>query len=148
MQQFFDLRTPRDMFEKARREHARLQSECTIDNVFNFFVTVNHIADYASNAPNLHQVKLESFRKDQDLEDCRDLCNKGKHLRLTHKGRVDPTTAVRRLGALNTVPLNTMVLNGYQEIWLASCGGRPVDIFALADRALRKWDTFLTENGL
>ncbi len=40
---FFELKTPRDMLEKARREHTRLSTAFDIDNVFNFFVTVHHM---------------------------------------------------------------------------------------------------------
>ena len=37
---FFDLSTPRDMLNKAVREHfSRLETDLSIDNVFNFFVT-------------------------------------------------------------------------------------------------------------
>jgi hypothetical protein len=32
---FFELRTPRDMLEKARREYGRLTADFNIDNVFN-----------------------------------------------------------------------------------------------------------------
>ena len=40
---FFELRTPRDLLEKAHREHDRLTCAFNIDNVFNFFVTAFHI---------------------------------------------------------------------------------------------------------
>jgi hypothetical protein len=43
---FLELRTRRDMLMKAKREHSRLKTIFDIDNVFNFFVTANHIRDY------------------------------------------------------------------------------------------------------
>lgn len=46
--QFFELKSPRDMLEKARREFSRLRSDLNTDNVFNFFVTIHHIKDYVS----------------------------------------------------------------------------------------------------
>jgi hypothetical protein len=35
---FLELRTPRDMLDRAKREHARLSANFDIENVFNFFV--------------------------------------------------------------------------------------------------------------
>jgi hypothetical protein len=92
---FFELRTPRDMFAKAEREFQRLQREFTIDNLFNFFVTACHIQDYVRKAASVPQFALEAFLADPDLKDCRDLCDKGKHLRLTQ--REDPTTVIWRV---------------------------------------------------
>ena len=39
---FLELRTPRDMLMKAKREHSPLTTSFDIDNVFNFFVTRLH----------------------------------------------------------------------------------------------------------
>ncbi len=49
------------MFEKAEREHQRLQNEFTIDNVFNFFVTAHHIKDYVEKTMAIPQQVLEAF---------------------------------------------------------------------------------------
>lgn len=89
---FFELRSPRDVLEKARRELARLESELHIDHVFNFFVTAYHIRDYILKTSAVPQVDLEIFLKDPELQACRDLCDKGKHLKL--KNRPDPNTII------------------------------------------------------
>src|SRR5437879_11270276 len=89
---FFELRTPRDMLAKAERELARFQQDFTIDNLFNLFVTAYHIQDYIRASAAVPQHALDSFLADAELKACRDLCDKGKHLRLTK--RADPTTDV------------------------------------------------------
>ena len=125
---FFELANPRDMFQKAERELQRLQTDFTIDNVFNFFVTAYHIQDYVRTTSSVPQVDLEAFLKDVDLQDCRDLCDKGKHVRLTK--RADPTTAAWS-GAISGAPMvhyrSEEVQNGfcYQEIEKSTSNNSP-----------------------
>jgi len=145
---FFALRTPRDMLEKAHREHARLAAELNIDNVFNFFVTAYHIQDYVRKTAAVPPAILDAFLQDQDIKDSRDLCDKGKHLRLTRSGRTDPYTTIRTRGALNTAPLNTLPINAMEIKWLVHSGSRTFDVQALADRVKQKWEQFFTANGL
>ena len=80
---FFELTTPRDMLEKAKRELIRLEENLHIDHVYNFFTTAYHIQDYLKNGNYLSQSEVDKFFNDQDLKDCRDICHKGKHLKVT-----------------------------------------------------------------
>ena len=133
------------MLEKARREHQRLTECFTIDNVFNFFVTAYHIRDYIKVKNAIPKMTLETFLEDQDMQDCRDLCDKGKHLVLTQ--RVNPTTHIW-FGCMNGAPMNTLPLNSYGK-WVLLCGdGREVDVKSLAKRVLDKWDVFFANHGL
>ncbi|MDP3338426.1 MAG: hypothetical protein Q8S51_16765 [Rhodoferax sp.] len=91
---FFDLVTPRDMLEKAKRELARLEAQVNVDNVYNFYVTACHIQDYVRKTNPSKIGELEKFLAQQDLTDCQDLCDKGKHLKLTKKNRPDPQAIV------------------------------------------------------
>src|ERR1700691_4916692 len=120
------------MLEKARREHTRLTAAFNIDNVFNFFVTAYHIQDYIKNTRAVPRATLDAFLKDQDIQDARDLCDKGKHLRLTK--RPNPSTTRQVLGPLNTVPLNTLPLNAYEEHWVLQSGSRTTRVATLANR--------------
>jgi hypothetical protein len=135
------------MLAKAHREYARLSDSLDIDNVFNFFVTAHHIQDYLHETGAVAQASLDTFLQDQDIQDARDICNKGKHLRLTRGGRSDPSTAVWR-ATLNGAPLNTLPLNSTKERWVVSSGGRTFDVEALAARVIAKWDAFFAENRL
>jgi hypothetical protein len=141
---YFELRTPRDMLEKARREHQRLLKHFNIDNVFNFFVTAYHIRDYIIETKAVRQVYLERFLKDQDLKDCHDLCDKAKHLVL--KKRPNPSAHIWS-GEFGGAPLGVLPFGGDGE-WVLSIDGRDVDVELLADRVMRKWDIFFSEYDL
>ncbi len=133
------------MLEKTRREHQRLTECFNIDNVFNFFVTAYHICDYIQVENAIPQVVLDTFLKDQDMQDCRDLCNKGKHLVLKRQ-RVNPGTRIWT-GCLNGAPMNTLPLGGGRK-WVLFTSGREVEVKSLAKRVLDKWDVFFTDHGL
>ena len=140
----FELRTPRDMLEKARREHQRLAERFDIDNLFNFVVTAYHISDYIRKAGAVAQVVLDTFLQDQDIKDCRDLCDKGKHLTLTK--RADPTTHVWS-GCFGGAPFGVLPFGGGDK-WVLFTGDREVDVEWLAERILAKWDEFFSTHGL
>ena len=140
----FELRTPRDMLEKARREHQRLGERFDIDNLFNFFVTAYHISDYIRKTKAVSQVMLDTFLQDQDIKDCRDLCNTGKHLTLTN--RADPTTHVWS-GCLGGAPMGVLPIGGGDK-WVLFAADREVDVEWLAERVLTKWESFFSTHGL
>lgn len=141
---FFELRTPHDMLEKARREHRRLMEHFDIDNAFNFFVTVNHIRDYVRGSGAVTQVVLEAFLQDEDIKDSRDLCDKGKHLALTK--RANPETHIWS-GCIGGAPIGILSINGSDK-WILLSGTREVDVRSLSERALEKWEEFFLRNGL
>ena len=132
------------MLEKAKREQSRLAASFEVDHVFNFFVTVNHIADYVKITGAASEATLDVFRSDQDIKDCRDLCDVAKHLRLTH--RPDPATH-RWSGAIGCAPMGVLPLgvDGRWELW---SGDREVDIEDLVSRTLLKWEDFFVTNGI
>ncbi|MCW2601755.1 MAG: hypothetical protein JWM02_3584 [Frankiales bacterium] len=141
---FLELRTPSGMLEKAKREHARLKASFDIDNVFNFFVTANHIRDYIEKNRAVPQADVDKFFSDQDMKDCRDLCDKAKHLRLTK--RADPMTH-RYSGAIGGAPIGALPLGGDGE-WELWSDNRVVNIEQLADRVMAKWEQFFASHGL
>jgi hypothetical protein len=132
------------MLDKARREYQRLTERFDIDNLFNFFVTAYHVSDYIRKTGAVAQVKLDTFLQDQDIKDCRDICDKGKHLALSQ--RPDPITRVWR-GGFNGAPYNTLPFNGGDK-WVLFSGDRKVDVKRLAERVLSKWEAFFAANGL
>jgi hypothetical protein len=144
---FFELRTPSDVLAKAHREFARLSASLDIDNVFDVLVTAYHIQDYLRGNSAVPQVTSDAFLQDQDIQDCRDLCNKGRHVRLTRGGRSDPSTGIWR-GTLNSAPLNTLPLNSTEEKWVVYIGIRVLDVQALAGRVIAKWNAFFVATGL
>ncbi|WP_133155396.1 hypothetical protein [Hydrogenophaga pseudoflava] len=141
---FFDLATPRDMLEKAKRELVRIEGEMHIDNVYNFYVTAYHIQDYVRKADPSRIAELERFLAQQDLKDCRDLCDKGKHLKLTKKGRPDPQAIVYDNVLSGNTPLGSMKFDGGLEWVLITADGRYVDVISLALSIINHWDKFLS----
>ena len=140
---YFELRTPRDMLEKTRREYQRLTESLNIDNVFNFFVTAYHIRDYIDVNNTIDKATLDKFFEDQDMQDCRDLCNKGKHLVLSS---CNPVTHIWT-GCLNGAPMGTLPLGGGRK-WVLFTRGREVEVASLAKRVLDKWDGFFENHKL
>lgn len=141
---YFELRTPKDMLDKARREHQRMNENFHIDHVFNFFVTAYHIRDYIlKNCPS-KQAVLERFLKDSDLKACHDLCDKGKHLKLT--SRPDPVVHTWQ-GFLGGAPMGILPMGsiGQRVIMIDS---QDIEIKALSDRVLKKWENFFATHGL
>lgn len=142
---FFELRTARDMFEKAEREYERFSQCCDIDNLFNFFVSAYHIKDYINKTMAVPEEILNDFMRDQIMQDCCDVCNKGKHLILDRK-RPDPATYVLS-GCIGGAPIGELPVNGGEK-WILSTGGREVDVELLAKQVLEKWKLFFEIHGL
>ena len=136
------------MLEKAEREHSKLVQHIDIDNIFNFFVTAHHIRDYVLRDSRVQQLDLETFLRDPDLQDCRDLCDKGKHLVLTK--RPDPKAQhVEFSGCIGGAPIGAMPIGGGSiEYWTLTTDSRSVEVKELADSVLKKWSSFLMKHGL
>lgn len=140
---YFELRTPRDMLKKAERELERLQREFSIDNVFNFFVTAYHVQDYARVTTAVPQSALDLFLSDPDIQACHDLCDKGKHLRLTK--RPDPLTSISN-GGFGGAAFGELAF-GEGDEWKLCYADRTVEVRALANRVIDKWRNFLNGHG-
>ena len=143
---YFELRTPRDMLEKARREHARLVANFDIDNVFNFFITAWHIQDYILKTNAVPQSIVETFVKDTDIQSARDLCDKGKHLSLTK--RSDPSTEMHFGNAIPGMAIPGEAIPGSGGKWALRSDKAVVPVDELAERVLAKWDRFFADNKL
>jgi hypothetical protein len=143
---FFELSTPRDMLDKAKREYTKLQQRWDIDNVFNFFVTARHIKDYIIETKAVDETLLNDFLAAQDLKDCQYLCDKGKHLRLNNKNFPNHLTTIWD-GSINGAPVNAIDINGNSK-WVLINGDREVDVKWLAERVLAKWEKFFSEHSL
>lgn len=140
----FELRTSRDMFDKANREHSRLTQDFHIDHIFNFFVTAYHIQDYVRRSGRVAQSLLEEFLKDKDLKSCRDLCDQGKHFILTR--RPDPSTQIYS-SCFGGSPIGALPIGGGNK-WVLRTESGEVDVQELANRVLEKWGAFLEEHQL
>ena len=132
------------MLDKAKREHARLTANFDIDHVFNFFVTANHIRDYVENSDLVNQADIELLFQDSDMKDCRDLCDKAKHLHLTK--RPDPIT--HRFGGMVGRDCIGAFYIGAGEVWELWSNDRHVNIGHLSNRVIEKWEAFFEAHKL
>ena len=138
---YFELKTPKDMLDKARRECNRMNENFHVDHVFNFFVTAYHVRDYIlKNCPS-KQAVLEEFLKDSDLKACHDLCDKGKHLKLDSPNRVDPVVHTWQ-GYFGGAPFGTLPFGSVfgPRVLITDTGN--IEIKSLANRILKKWEDF------
>jgi hypothetical protein len=139
--QFFALQSPRDMLEKARREFSRLKNDLSTDNVFNFFVTVHHIKDYA---------KVSGVPDDQlpgggDFQLCRIMCNLAKHL-ADHGKYKDNKFSLESIMLWDEGLWDESLWEGKLATFYLE--GKQVDILEIAERVINDWDAFLTRQGL
>ena len=132
------------MLNKAERELARFNQEFSIDNLFNFFVTAYHIQDYIRANAAVPQSALDSFLQDLDIKACHDLCDKGKHLKLTK--RPDPVTHMAN-GCFSGAAFGEVAF-GEGERWTLLYNDRAVDIHSLPARVISKWQQFFERHGL
>ena len=79
---FFEISSPRDMLEKAKRELEKMKLELTTDTVFNFFVTAYHVMDYVKAQGKARKIEIDKMYADSDFEMGNFICNKGKHIQL------------------------------------------------------------------
>lgn len=87
----FELRTPRQLFEKAKRDSEKFRREPTDENLFNWLCTLNHLRDWiCPGGPKSYKHKppgtltaeerLHSeLHTDNNFGIIRDLCNNAKH---------------------------------------------------------------------
>ena len=88
----YGLRSPRDLYEKARRDAAKLREEVTSDGFFNFVITAYSVADWIENDLRLPDtVRADPVARkhggDPILLLCGEIANGSKHFRLT---KADP----------------------------------------------------------
>ena len=139
--QFFELQSPRDMLEKARREFSRLRSDLNTDNVFNFFVTIHHIKDYVKESG----ITEDQLPKGGDFQLCRKICNSAKHL--SDQGKYKDNKFIPESVTL----WDEAVWD--ESVWDGSPAefhfeGKKVDILEIAEGLINEWDAFLTGKGL
>jgi hypothetical protein len=116
----YKLKTPRDLFGKLEREAAKLRSDPSGDNVFNFMVTAYHLVDWLSNGPGATDFALTAdidatLRSNVYVRICRDVCHASKHF------GIDPTRHSYR--GKDKAPVVKDVISHPGETHFADWGG-------------------------
>jgi len=145
---FFELRTPRDILEKATRDYAKMEAETSTDTIFNFFVTTYHVVDYVKALDTVPLSAIEQLYNDPDFKMCQFLCNKGKHIKLRQESLFEAKyEAAIAGGRLDSFVLGADVLGG-AERFVVLDGGKEVDTVGLGKKLLQKWGAFFTAHGI
>lgn len=141
--QFFELKSPRDMLEKARREFTRLQADPNTDNVFNFFVTVHHIKDYSKKISGVPEDQLPTGG---DFQTSRIMCNLAKHLADSDRKYKDNKHSLESVKLWDEGLWDEGLWDGkLARFYLED---EELKILEIAERVIKEWDAFLTSRGL
>lgn len=146
---FFDLKTPLDMLEKAKRELARFEETASVDHVFNFLISANHLRDFAGCDPKIPDAALKAFMGEPDIQLCAALANKAKHFKLRLKpGRPDPDTFHFDHTLSGGMALSGgMKLSTGHEWLLVTAPGVEQEFRPLAHRIVASWVRFLGKHS-
>jgi hypothetical protein len=148
----YGLQTPRDLLGKLQRERARLQTEVTSDDFFNFVVTCYHLIDWIKNDPSIPNDSKEAVKRAYSntyIAASRDLANASKHftLRPGRSPRVVADATSERgygLGRYGAGPFGI----GEESIMIVLIDGTSYPILDFVDGALAYWEQFFTEHRL
>lgn len=143
---FFELSSPRDILEKAKRDFSTMVLHLDTYTIFDFFVTVYHVKDYVEVQGKASEPDIKKFCNEQDFQMCEYVCNKGKHLELTRK-HYPYQTQHRKAAVFGEVMFNEVTF-GQSESYGLIAGGKEVDVVALGKRLLDNWERFFRDKGI
>lgn len=143
---FFEISSPRDLLEKAKRDYAKMKADTSTDTIFNFFVTTYHVKDYVQALGTVPKSAIDGLYDDPDFKMCQFLCNKGKHIKLRSPYEAKHEAAVAG-GVLGSFVLGVDKLGG-PERFVVLDGGKEVDTVDLGAKLLEKLGAFFTAHGI
>jgi hypothetical protein len=98
MNEIHDLGTPRNLYEKLRRDNAKLEIEKSGDNVFNFISTAFHLQHWIKNSPLMSSevVKriLRRIGTDKYVKHCRNIAQAKEHFKVEFDKNGDAVISV------------------------------------------------------
>jgi hypothetical protein len=136
---FFELETPESMLEKAKRELTRLEGECSIDNVYNFFVTAYHIVDTLPT-----KLPKADVLKEDLIQRCADACNKAKHMELK-RNRPDVKTP-KHYHLVAGAPLDAS--NPSVKWCIVWKDGTSLEVVSFARDVIAKWEDIFRKHKI
>lgn len=146
---FFGINSPRAMLDKAEWNYAQFKADPTIYRLADFFISAHHIQDYMEkDQPDTKAPPwLRAFTDQQDIKDCRDLCDVSKHYKLTNRGRVTPETFTLT-GEVCGAEIGVLEIGAGDKWVMTTAGNREIDVIWLADRVMQKWRELFAQQGL
>ena len=145
---FFEISSPRDLYDKAKGDFQIMTDETSTDTVFNYFVTTYHVMDYVKSLGTIPNDDIKQIYKDDDFKMCQYLCNKGKHFKLRS---VEPYEA-KHLPEVPGGVLGSFVLDsdqlGAKEKFVILDNGKEVNVMELGERLIKLWDKFFRDHNI
>lgn len=148
----YSFQTAKDMLEKLRREHQRLQTEVTGDNFFNFVATGYHLAEWVERDPSISGTAkndVASVRATTSIATCRDLTNASKHFKLNsnYQNQVASNATSERGFGVGRYGMGGYGV-GEESITIELLDGSVVKALDLSDEVLKEWEGFFTRHAL
>lgn len=146
--EFFEIVSPRDLLEKAKRDYEKIKIDTSTDTIFNFFVTAYHIVDYVRALGTVAQTEIDKLYLDTDFRMCQFLCNKGKHIQL----RGNEPYEAKHVPAIQGGVLGSFVLGvdrlGGPEKFVIVDGTQEFDVIKVGNNLIMKWEDFFLSHGI
>lgn len=147
----FDLINSVDLLAKAKRELEKYRQQPNSDNIFNLFVTIRHIDDYAKYKFATKKSRNKYYKKmvahfGELYPWMLFICNKQKHCRIS-RGEAAMEMDAGHIqhaysGTLNGAPLNELPINGGDQ-YRIEYKGASYELGHLASMLIDKWDSLL-----
>jgi hypothetical protein len=145
---FFEIASPRDLLDKAKRDYEKMKADTSTDTVFNFFVTTYHLVDYVKALGTVGNSAIDQLYANADFKMCQFLCNKGKHIKLRSS---EPYEAKHQPaipgGTLGSFVLGVDRLGGLERFVLLD-GAQEINVIELGTRLIDKWEAFFATHGI
>lgn len=143
----FGLRTPRDLFEKLKRDAKLLDEEITSDRFFNFVVTGYSIIDWLKHEASVPLADTNAMYKNQWIKICGDLATASKHFELTKRVPVTSDTESAQGWGRGRWGKGKYGI-GEEEITVQLEDGSFLQSFELVERIIKEWESFFCAHGL
>jgi hypothetical protein len=130
-----------------------------LDFIYAFFINCYHLKDFLEYSKLVSDKVISKFvEKNIEMQICRYICFESKHCSITqaHSGITDSSTGEKVIHGLT----GCIIIEGdpFQEIlkydnpikngkYSILVNGKNYDLFELADKCVKLWETFLEENN-
>jgi hypothetical protein len=147
----YGFRTPRDLYEKLKRDATKLDTQVSADDLFNFAVTAWHMQDWIREGPAKSSPAIEAdrtkLRGNKYVQMCRDIANASKHFTLTY---IPTVSSVSREGAFtvgrSSVGGSDMV--GGRDTYIIHAGSDRYGVGEVVREVLQLYEAFLNKHSL
>jgi hypothetical protein len=146
----YGLHSPRDLFEKLKRDAALLKDEVTSDRFFNFVVTGYSIIDWVKNdstIPLSVQTAVSEMRNNRWIKICGDIAIASKHFILKNRKPVTLKVNAQRGYGYGRYGKGRYGV-GEEGIEIVLTNDPPISCLDFASEVVYAWEDFFTKHDL